>query len=71
MKDKKELKQLKSRLNALDEKLAELNASELEQVIGGVVFDNPSFKDYIDGKTEKEEYVKVGRYSLPKNQKFQ
>lgn len=71
MKDKKELKQLKSRLIALDEKLAELNASELEQVIGGVGSDNSSFKDYKDGKTEKEEYVVVGRYSLPKNQKFQ
>ena len=35
MKDKKELNKLKSRLGDLDEKLAELNSAELEEVIGG------------------------------------
>lgn len=37
MKSQEELQQLKTRLGDLDEKLAQLNEEELNQVIGGVL----------------------------------
>lgn len=42
MKSQEELQQLKTRLGDLDEKLAQLNEEELNQVIGGVLIPTAS-----------------------------